>query len=104
MAYDRHWAKNRRAIATALAIWCVFQLLAFLKPAAITQTTADSHTFAGLAALTLLLAWPWVQRHFRKSTDETSPIATDVRHKTLVSLEFIALSVMLIYLLVKMPL
>ena len=103
MAYDRHRATNRRAIATALGVWGFAQILTYSDSGS-SEMSSSGLAVVGLVVLPIILAWPWIRSYLWKRTDSVELSLTETRHKTLVSLEIAALSAMLIYLLTQVPL
>jgi len=92
-----HKQINRRAIAGALLIWLTVQLSLLLKPVGIALLTPSSLLVSGLVAYPVLVIWPLLKgvliREVRQDPDQ-SPI--ERRASTLVSVQIVALSSMLV--------
>ena len=95
-----HKQMNRRAIYGALVIWVAVQVTQLLKPVGIPLFAPSSLLIAGLIAYPGLVLWPLV-KGFLKGPARVEPeeSAQQRRVSTLISVQIVALSSMLVAVL-----
>jgi hypothetical protein len=104
MSYHRNRQINRRVILSSLAIWLAIQLSQALEPIGTTAALAGPLMLIGLMALPLLALWPWLKGRFVEKSTGCDPDERrgEEPHQILVSLEILALSGMLFFLLMHL--
>lgn len=92
-----HKQINRRAICGALSIWMAVQLAQLLKPIGISILAPPAILVVGLIAYPVLLLWPLLKRLLTGPRPiEPQESADERRFDTLISVEVVALSSILI--------
>lgn len=100
MSQNKQKLLSRSAIYGSLLIWLMVQFTQLLKPLGIPGFKSDSIVVAGLIALPALLSWPWLKGFlFEVADDDPQPSLPDRQHQRLVTVEIVALSFMLLFLL-----
>jgi hypothetical protein len=101
MTYERHRQINRRVILSSLLIWLAIQLTQAFEPLGSVAALTEPLMIIGLTALPVLVLWPWLKGRFLwkgVDTEQDQRRALEP-HQILVSLEILALSGMLFFLL-----
>lgn len=100
MSQNKQKLLSRSAIYSSLLIWLAVQFTQLLKPQGVPVFKSDSIVVAGLIALPVLLSWPWLKDFlFKVADDDPQQPRSDRQHQRLVTVEIVALSFMLLFLL-----
>jgi hypothetical protein len=104
MSYDRFRATNRGVILVALTVW-LGSGITRLDVQGVPECAVSSLFVTGMVCVPLVFAWSWARRFF-PGLDGASSTRSQARRRwqdTVVSTEIVALSVLLILLVARMP-